>query len=177
MHYNDEKELIKACIGGSREAQYQLYDCYAPRMMSMAMRYVGDGDVAQDILQEAFIKVFASLESYAGRGSLEGWIRRVVVNVALEYLRRNDVLREAVELGEVVASPIAPDVLDKFSADELMAIIASLPPGFRTVFNMYAIEGYSHKEIAEALGISENTSRSQYNRARLLIQKKIVDLL
>lgn len=177
MHCNDEKELVKACLNGSREAQYRLYYSYAPRMMSTALRYVSDSDVAQDILQDAFIKVFASLESFSGLGSLENWIRRIVVNVALEYLRHNDVLREAVELGELYTSPINPTVLDKFSADELMAVIVSLPPGFRTIFNMYAIEGYSHKEIAQKLGITESTSRSQYNRARALIQKKLVDLL
>lgn len=176
MHCNDEKELVKACLNGSREAQYRLYNSYAPRMMSTALRYVGDGDVAQDILQEAFIKAYASLDSFSGRGSLENWIRRIVVNVALEYLRHNDVLREAVELGELNTSPINPTVLDKFSTDELMAIIASLPAGFRTVFNMYAIEGYSHKEIAQMLGISESTSRSQYNRARALIQKRMAEL-
>ncbi len=173
MYCKDEKKLVEACMSGNSKAQRALYDYYAPRMMSVAIRYMGDTESAQDVLQEAFIKVFTSLDTYTGIGALEGWIRRIVINVALEGLRRNDVLMGSVDLTEASASTVYPTVMDKLSADELMKIIASLPSGFRTVFNMYAIEGYSHKEIAEALGISEGTSRSQYNRARTLIQKKI----
>ena len=146
--------------------------------MSVCIRYVGDMETAQDILQEAFIKVFTSLDMFVGKGSLEGWIRRIVVNTALEVLRKNDVLRETVGWEEVeINAAIDNTAVEKLSADELMAIIASLPSGFRTVFNMFAIEGYSHKEIASALGINESTSRSQYNRARNLIQKKIQQML
>ena len=167
MQPKEEKELVAACIRNDRLAQKELYDRYARVMMAVCMRYVGDKDRAQDVLQEAFIKVFVSLPSFTGSGSLEGWIRRIVVNTALESLRKCDVMRDAAAI---------EDAEMRLSAEDLLGVIAALPPGFRTVFNMYAIEGYSHKEIADMLGISEGTSRSQYNRARSLIQKKIQEM-
>ena len=174
MHPTDEKELVSACISNNRKAQQKLYEHYAPLMMTVAQRYVGDYDIAQDVLQDAFIKVFTSLDSFTGVGSLDGWIRRIVINSALEYLRSNDILHETVELEEALTSATTTEnAIDNISADELMKIIASLPSGFRTVFNMFAIEGYSHKEIAQQLNITESTSRSQYNRAKALIRKKI----
>lgn len=177
MQPKEEKELVAACIRNDRMAQKELYDRYARVMMAVCMRYVGDKDRAQDVLQEAFIKVFVSLPSFTGSGSLEGWIRRIVVNTALESLRKCDVMRDAaaIEDAEMQAS-VDVGVMERLSAEDLLGVIAALPPGFRTVFNMYAIEGYSHKEIAEMLGISEGTSRSQYNRARSLIQKKIQEM-
>lgn len=178
MHSNKDQELIKACIGNSRKAQKALYDRFASQMYVVALRYVGDTVVAQDVLQDAFVKVFSSLDTYTGAGSLEGWVRRIVINTALENLRSNDVLSESVELDDVLTVPDANiSVIEKISGDELMSVIASLPVGFRTVFNMYAIEGYTHKEIAHQLGITESTSRSQYNRARILIQQKLEKLL
>ncbi|MBR6758682.1 MAG: sigma-70 family RNA polymerase sigma factor [Bacteroidaceae bacterium] len=177
MQPTDEKELIEACISNKREAQRQLYDRYAPLMMAVAQRYVGDYDVAQDVLQEAFIKVFSSLHTFSATGSLEGWIRRIVINSALEYLRTNDILHESVELEEIALSATTTEtVIDNISADELLATIATLPSGFRTVFNMFAIEGYSHKEIAQQLGVTESTSRSQYNRAKALLKKKLENM-
>ncbi len=177
MHPTDEKKLIEACISNKREAQRQLYDRYAPLMMAVAQRYVGDHDVAQDVLQEAFIKVFTSLHTFSGVGSLEGWIRRIVINSALEYLRSNDILHESVELEEVASTATTTGtIVDDISADELLAMIATLPSGFRTVFNMFAIEGYSHKEIAQQLGITESTSRSQFNRAKALLKRKLENL-
>lgn len=177
MHPTDEKELITACINNNRKAQRELYEHYAPIMMTVTLRYVGNYDIAQDVLQDAFVKVFTSLQSFSGSGLLESWIRRIVINTALEYLRNNDVLHESVELEEAISSAtISETALDDISVEELMKIIASLPSGFRTVFNMFAIEGYSHKEIAQQLNITESTSRSQFNRAKALIKKKIEDL-
>ncbi len=174
MHPIDEQELVAACLKNDRLAQKTLYERYARVMMAVCLRYAGDTDMAQDMLQEAFIKVFTSLDTFTGKGSLEGWVRRIVINTALEMLRRNDVLRESVDCNDADLGVVVNNTaIDKISADELMAVIASLPVGFRTVFNMYAIEGYSHKEIAQALNINESSSRSQYNRARALIQKKI----
>lgn len=143
-------------------------------MLGVCLRYINDRETARDVLQEAFVKIFTNLDTYSGNGSFEGWIRRIVVNTALEYLRKTDVLKESVGLdqsGELVE----PDAsaISMFSATDLMRLIQSLPDGFRTVFNLYAIEGYSHKEISEMLDITESTSRSQYVRARQLLQTKV----
>ena len=142
--------------------------------MGVCLRYVDDRETARDLLQDGFVKVFTGLDSYAGSGSFEGWMRRIFVNCALEYLRRSDVLREATDL-ENTAELIHPDssAISDLSAAELMQLVSELPTGFRTVFNMFAIEGYSHKEIGEMLGITESTSRSQYTRAKQLLQRRI----
>lgn len=177
MQPEEEKELVEACIRNDRLAQKKLYDRYVRVMMAVCLRYVGDEDSAQDVLQEAFVKVFTSLASFTDSGTLEGWIRRIVVNTALETLRKGDVMRDTTGIEEaekIMSADVG--VIERLSAEDLMGIISALPVGFRTVFNMYAIEGYSHKEIADILGISEGTSRSQYNRARNLIQKKIQEM-
>ncbi len=133
--------------------------------------------MAEDFLQDGFIKVFSSIRSYSYEGSFEGWMRRIFVNTALEALRKNDLLRNGVELNALEPQQEADySAVEKISADELMELIAQLPPGFRTVFNMFAIEGYSHREIAETLNINESTSRSQYTRAKRLLQKWIKEL-
>ena len=177
MHPNSEQKLVEACLRHDCTAQRALYNRYAPYMLSMALRYVTDADTAQDIVQEAFIKVFTSLNQYAGKGSLEGWIRRILVNVALESLRRNNVHFDSIDSDEVLQiAETNESVIERLSADDLMELISTLPTGFRTVFNMYAIEGYSHKEIAQELGIQESSSRSQYLRAKSLIQKKLEEL-
>lgn len=173
MHIDDEQKLIKACMRNDRTAQKALYDRFAPFMMAIAIRYVGDDDTAQDVVQEAFIKVFSSLNQYTAKGSLEGWVRRITINSALEYMRSKNIFN-SIDDDEVTQIPtMNTSAIEKISADELMDIIASLPTGYRTVFNMYAVEGYSHKEIAQIMGIQESSSRSQYIRAKLLIQKKL----
>ena len=170
----NEQQLIEGCRKGDRRAQKELYDTYSRKMMGVCLRYVDDRETARDLLQEGFVKVFTGLDSYAGSGSFEGWMRRIFVNCALEYLRRSDVLREATDL-ENTAELIHPDssAISDLSAAELMRLVSELPTGFRTVFNMFAIEGYSHKEIGEMLGITESTSRSQYTRAKQLLQRRI----
>ena len=133
--------------------------------------------MAEDFLQDGFIKVFSSIRSYSYEGSFEGWMRRIFVNTALEALRKKDLLRNGVDLNALEPQQEADySAVEKISADELMELIAQLPPGFRTVFNMFAIEGYSHREIAETLNINESTSRSQYTRAKRLLQKWIKEL-
>lgn len=170
----NEQQLIEGCRKGDRRAQKELYDTYSRKMMGVCLRYVDDRETARDLLQDGFVKVFTGLDSYAGSGSFEGWMRRIFVNCALEYLRRSDVLREATDL-ENTAELIHPDssAISDLSAAELMQLVSELPTGFRTVFNMFAIEGYSHKEIGEMLGITESTSRSQYTRAKQLLQRRI----
>ena len=173
----NEQQLIEGCRKGDRRAQKELYDTYSRKMMGVCLRYVDDRETARDLLQDGFVKVFTGLDSYAGSGSFEGWMRRIFVNCALEYLRRSDVLREATDL-ENTAELIHPDssAISDLSAAELMRLVSELPTGFRTVFNMFAIEGYSHKEIGEMLGITESTSRSQYTRAKQLLQRRIREL-
>lgn len=135
---------------------------------------MGDRDAAEDVLQDGFVTLFSKLDSYSGTGSFEGWARKIFVNTALMSLRKKDVLKNTddVDAAWNIASD-EPSAIQKIGYGDLMKMISALPPGFRTVFNMYVIEGYSHKEIAEALGISETTSRSQLQRARVLLQSKI----
>jgi RNA polymerase sigma-70 factor (ECF subfamily) len=173
----NEQQLIEGCKKGNRLAQKEFYDTYSRKMMGVCLRYVSDRETARDILQEGFIKVFTSIDSYAGAGSFEGWMRKVFVNCALEHLRKSDVLRGAVELNysnEVSDSDYS--VIANMSANELMKMVQELPAGFRTIFNLFAIEGFSHREISNMLGITESTSRSQYTRARQLLQRKIKEL-
>ena len=173
----NEKELIEACKNNDVRAQKLLYETFDRKMMSVCLRYADNREMAEDFLQDGFIKVFSSIRSYSYEGSFEGWMRRIFVNTALEALRKNDLLRNGVELNALEPQQEADySAVEKISADELMELIAQLPPGFRTVFNMFAIEGYSHREIAETLNINESTSRSQYTRAKRLLQKWIKEL-
>lgn len=170
----DELQLIEGCRKGDRRAQKALYETFSRKMMSVCLRYVSDWETARDLLQEGFVKVFTHIDSYTGNGSFEGWIRKIFVNGALEYLRHADVLRESTDLdqtAEVAQTDSSP--LSDISAAELMQLVQSLPAGFRTIFNLFAIEGYSHKEISERLHITESTSRSQYTRAKQLLQRKV----
>ena len=167
-------QLIESCRKGDRVAQKALYDRLAPRMFPVCIRYVGDRGTAEDILQDGFVTLFSRLDSYKGEGSFEGWARRIFVTTSLMYLRKKDALKMSDDLQ--AARGLQTEVtgqIENIGYKELMEIIMSLPVGFRTVFNMYAVEGYSHKEIADILGISEVTSRTQYSRARAVLLAKI----
>lgn len=170
----DEQQLIEGCRKGERRAQKELYEMYSRKMMGVCLRYVSDRETARDLLQDGFVKVFTNINAYSGVGSFEGWMRKIFVNCSLEYLRKSDVLREATDLDNT-SELVQPDstVISDLSAAELMKLVQELPAGFRTVFNMFAIEGYSHKEISEMLNITESTSRSQFTRARQLLQRRI----
>ena len=170
----EEQQLIEGCRKGDQRAQQELYNQYSRKMMGVCLRYVNDRETARDLLQDGFVKVFTNIETYSGVGSFGGWMRKVFVNCALEYLRKSDVLREATDLDNT-AELIQPNAsaISDLSVAELMKLVGELPVGFRTVFNMFAIEGYSHREIAEMLSITESTSRSQYTRAKQLLQRKI----
>ena len=167
-------QLIDSCIKGNRASQKALYDLLAARMFSVCMRYVGDRDLAQDVLQDGFVTLFTHLESYKGEGSFEGWARKIFVTTALMSLRKKDALKMSDDL-EVARGLKAEteNQIQSLGYKELMSLIMELPPGFRTVFNLYALEGYSHKEIGDMLGISETTSRTQLSRARLWLQNRI----
>lgn len=167
-------QLIDSCIKGNRASQKALYDLLAARMFSVCMRYVGDRDLAQDVLQDGFVTLFTHLESYKGEGSFEGWARKIFVTTALMSLRKKDALKMSDDLE--VARGLKSETENQIQSlgyKELMSLIMELPPGFRTVFNLYALEGYSHKEIGDMLGISETTSRTQLSRARLWLQNRI----
>lgn len=174
MTETSEQKVIDLCIKGDRLAQKVIYDRLASRMYPLCIRYVGDRDVAQDILQEGFITLFSKIDSYKGNGSFEGWARKIFVNTALMYLRKKDALKMSDELEN--ARGLSTDIasqMENIGYKELMKLVTALPPGFRTVFNMYVVEGYSHKEIAEMLSITETTSRTQLSRARVWLQSKI----
>ena len=172
-----DQHQIGSCKRGDRASQKVLYDSLAPKMFSICIRYIGDRTAAQDVLQDGFVTLFSKLDSFKGEGSFEGWARRIFVTTALMELRKKDALKMSEEL-EVVRGVKAETVgqVENISYRELMSLVTSLPPGFRTVFNLYAIEGYSHKEISQMLEITETTSRTQLRRARLWLQDKIKSL-
>lgn len=166
--------LVAACRKGDRRAQKVLFDRLSPKMFSVCLRYMGDRESAEDILQEGFVTLFSKLDSYSGEGSFEGWSRKIFINTALMDLRKKDALRMSGDLEEAynLAGEGSTQIQD-IGYKELMSLIGALPAGYRTVFNMSVVEGYSHREIAQELGISEATSRSQLQRARMILQDKI----
>lgn len=171
----NEQELIQGCRRGDRAAQKRLYDTFSPKMYALCCRYVKDSMEAEDVLVTAFTKILDKINQYKSEGSFEGWIRRVVVNEALTWLRRNRNMYLELELEAADYEPDYKSLSDHLEAEDLMTMINELPSGYRIVFNLYAIDGYSHKEIADQLGISENTSKSQLSRARAYLQKLLTD--
>lgn len=173
MPYTDESRLVKDCLKGKTEAQRHLYEHFAPYMLSVCYRYTKSMADAEDVLQEGFIKVFLNLQQFKGQGELGGWIRRIMVTTAINYLKKNARYQSELffpdEHLHIVQKDTDPEL--KLEAKELADLIRQLPPGYQTIFNLYAVEGYNHIEIGKILGIQEGTSRSQYARARnLLIQ-------
>ncbi len=177
MKDNLDLKLIESCMKGDRAAQKVLYDHLAPRMFPLCIRYVGDREQAEDILQDGFVTLFTHLDSFKGNGSFDGWARKIFVTTALMELRRKDALKMSEDLDTVrgMRTDITSQI-QNIGYKDLMELITQLPPGFRTVFNMYSIEGYSHKEIGEILGISESTSRTQLSRARTWLQSKLKEI-
>lgn len=177
---NKEEKLIADCLTGKRKAQNELYNRFAPVVYGICLRYANNPFEAQEMLQEGFIKVFSSLASFSSKGSFEGWIKRIVVNNALNYIRNNSSKKlfadytyaEEIEDTDSVTDESLPPP----DTETLLKLIQQLPEGYRMVFNLYVFENFSHKEIAETTGISENTSKTQLMRARNLLQKKISEL-
>lgn len=171
MQITDD-ELVRGCSRGDEKVRKALYDRYAGRMFGVCLRYTSNKEEAEDILQEAMLKVFQSISTFRGYGLLESWIKKVVVNTALDHYRqmRSRGGGEELELNDN-SGFVQP--LEEFNAKELLSIIRQLPGGYRAVFNLFAIEGFSHKEISEMLNISEGTSKSQYARARTLLIKML----
>lgn len=169
-----DDELIKGCIRENRHCQRALYERFAGKMMTVCVRYTRHRLEAEDILQEGFIKVFNNISKFRGKGSFEGWIRRIMINTALSNYNKSSFKKELIGLEDYQSGVEQPKAIQKLTADEIMAVINTLPDGYKIVFNLYVIEEYSHKEIAEMLDITPSTSRSQLVKARRMLQKKII---
>jgi RNA polymerase sigma factor (sigma-70 family) len=172
-HIYSERDLIKGCIDGDRRLQKELYLQHSPKMYSVCLRYCNNTNDAQDVLQDGFVKVFKNLERFRGDGSFEGWMRRIFVNTAIEFFRKKTNMNLISETVENTFEDNDWTAFDRLGEKDILAMVRDLSPGYRTVFNMYVVEGFSHKEIAETLGINEGTSKSQLARARLILQKAI----
>ncbi len=176
-HNLSENDLINGSLSGDRRVQQLLYERFAPKMYAVCLRYSGNTDDAQDLLQEGFIKVFRNLQKFRKEGSFEGWVRRIFVNTAIEQYRRKTGLTAIVSDKEEAVEDGSWNALDRLAEKDIIMLVQQLSPGYRAVFNMYVIEGYSHKEIGGLLEISEGTSKSQLARAKGLLQKKVKEFL
>ena len=166
----DEHRLVKDCIKGRPAAQKELYDLFAGPMLGICYRYTKSMADAEDVLQEGFVKVFRNIHQYKFEGELGGWIRRIMVNTAINYLKKNSRYQTELLFTDDQMHVVAKDDPEvRMSAKELSELIRQLPTGYQTIFNLHAVEGYTHVEIGELLGIHEGTSRSQYARARGLL--------
>jgi RNA polymerase sigma-70 factor (ECF subfamily) len=177
-HTISESDLIAGCIAGDRKMQEELYNRFASKMYAVCLRYANNSDDAQDLLQEGFIKVYKNLHRFRAEGSFEGWVRRVFINSSIEHYRKKQAKLTTVsdkEENTIEDSDIS--ALDSLAERDIINLIQDLSPGYRTVFNLYVIEGYSHKEIGELLNISEGTSKSQLARAKSILQKKVTQYL
>lgn len=168
-------DLLQSCIAGNSRAQFQFYERYSPKLYGVCLRYARDESEANDMLQEGFIKIFRELSAFRGQGSLEAWMCKIMINTALSRLRKKSLkFLPYVEAPENLYSD--EDIISSLSAAELITVLNHLPQGYRTVLNLYAIEGYSHAEIAQMLDISEGTSRSQYLRAKIALRNRLEQL-
>jgi RNA polymerase sigma factor (sigma-70 family) len=166
----ENRDIVKGALRGDPGAQKALYDRFAPDMLAVCYRYTKSMEDAEDVLQEGFVKAFLNLKQYRNDGELGGWIRRIMVNTALNYLKRRYPYNTELAFDSDHLHPVsAEDPAVTLNAKELAALIRQLPTGYQTIFNLYAVEGYNHIEIGKLLGISEGTSRSQYARARALL--------
>jgi len=168
--------LLEGCKKSDRKAQELLYQSLASKMLGVCVRYAKDSFEAEDILQSGFIKVFQKISEFRGEGSFEGWIRRIMVNTAIEVYRKNQRSLNVVDIDQVFDEPQTMFDMTGLETKDLLKVIKQLPGGYRLVFNMYVIEGYSHKEIGEQLNISEGASKSQLSRARALLREKILKM-
>jgi len=171
-----ESELIEGCKKHDSHAQEALFKQFSGKMYALCCRYVKSKMEAEDVLVMAFSKIFERIDQYKGEGSFEGWIRKVIVNESLSYLRKNKNMYLETDIEAADREPDYAQLESQLEAEDLLKMIDSLPTGYRIVFNMYAIDGYSHKEIATHLSISENTSKSQLSRARALLQRNCLEL-
>lgn len=172
-HNPSESDLIKGCIEGNPEMQKLLYDLYSSKMYGVCLRYAENAEDANDVMQEGFIKVYRSLPKFRAEGSFEGWIRRIFVNTSIEHYRKKTKKYNITEVQENTIEDNELSALDSLATKDILNIINELSPGYKQVFNLHVVEGYSHKEIAEILGITEGTSKSQLARAKGVLKKII----
>ncbi|MFY9151329.1 MAG: RNA polymerase sigma factor [Prolixibacteraceae bacterium] len=168
-------QLIKDCVAGKQKALAQLYHIFSAKMYGVCLRYAKDASEAEDNLQDGFIKVFTSLKNFRNEGSLEGWIRRIMINVSLEKLRKQNKMYPVEDVAVYDTVNFSDDVIAKISADDLLKLVQELPPRYRLVFNLYVIEGLSHEEIAKEMLITQGTSKSNLSRAREIMKKKVLE--
>lgn len=174
IQFNNEKQLIKRAIKGNRDAQRKLYEQHSPKMLSVCRYYIKDVHQAEEAMCNGFLKVFTKLETFKSEGSFEGWIRRIMVRESISYLRAVKKLYFSDD-GIIENNESINNIQTNLEVDHIQSLIDELPEGYRIVFTMYAIEGYKHREIAEALGISEGTSKSQLSKARKQLQIQVLE--
>ncbi len=175
----EDRELIEKCKNGNRAAQCELYGKYSAMLYGICLRYSQSRETAEDILQDAFLKIFASIGNFEGTGSFEGWMRRIAVNTAITWYHQNlkhQHLEDVDDYAQTMASQEPNFDSLEFTHEELLGVVNSLPDGYRMVFNLFAVEGFKHREIAEMLDIDINTSKTQYMRARNIIMRRLEDL-
>lgn len=174
MNQHDEFTLINQCLKGEVKSQKRLYDYYSRTMFGICLRYSNGYDDAKDILQDGFVKVYTKLNQFSFSGSFEGWMKRIFINTALEHYRLNKQYMAQGDVDDAIDQVHHDYTVERMSQKEILGIMNSLAPGYRAVLNLFIIEGYSHAEIAEMLGISEGTSKSQLSRARTVLQQEIL---
>lgn len=170
------EQLIEDCKAGKRQAQSDLYRMFAPKLFGVCLRYSRDSTEAEDTLHEGFVTIFAKIHQFAYKGSFEGWLKRVVVNIALEKFRTRYKVLPVEDISIYDTRSVAADVYADLAAEQLLELIKELPPRYKMVFNLYAIDGYNHKEISEKMGIAEGTSKSNLARARKILQDRVLEL-
>jgi RNA polymerase sigma-70 factor (ECF subfamily) len=173
-HTDKLNAILAQCIDKQPKAQKELFDLLAPKMYAICLRYAQDNDEAKDILQEGFIKVFGNIEKFEHKGSFEGWVKRIFINTSIEFYRRSQRENIVDSIDDVAEQSIDSHTLSALKAADLMQLINGMPKGYKTVFNLFAIEGFHHDEIAKMLNISENTSKSQLHKARLHLQELVL---
>lgn len=167
-------KIIQDCKQNKRSAQKKLYDVYSPIFLGICLRYAKDKAEAEDMLQDGFIKIFTKISKFSGKGSFEGWMKRIIINTSITSYHKNKKYNRLYNIDEINEINIKSNLnKSNFSEEELLKVIRTLPKGYNIIFNLYAIEGYKHKEIAQLLNISINTSKSQYSRAKKLLRKKL----
>jgi RNA polymerase sigma-70 factor (ECF subfamily) len=169
-------DLVNKCKSRDRKAQELLYKQFAAKMLGVCMHYATDRMEAEDMLQNGFVKVFQKIEDYRGDGAFEGWVRRIMVHSSIEYYRKHHKMMQVVEIDNINEPSVDPVAASNLDAKDLLALIQQLAPGYKLVFNLYAIEGYSHKEIGEIIGITEGASKSQLSRARTILKEQILKM-
>lgn len=174
INLHTEKSLIKKASNNNREAQKQLFEQHSPKMLGVCRQYVKDLHHAEDLMLQGFLKVFTNLQKFKHEGSFEGWIRRIMINTCISYLRKKNVINLSDE--EYVFNDAATESLENTAVEDIQNLIDQLPEGYKMVFNLYAIEGFKHSEIAAKLGVSESTSKSQLFKARKLLQENYIKM-